>query len=176
MAEFMVDPDVVYAKIGIIQRCLRRIKEITDLDPDTAHHLLFARNELDMISDSTRRWIERVEYDMHTAEAMLDTGRLIYAVFMCQQAIEKCFKALLAHEEDEIFPIHNLRRLAEQCRVIEELNDDQLINLDFLSQYYINARYKEDIAELSRGITKEFSRNFVYFSKEIIQWLSQKMK
>jgi Uncharacterized conserved protein len=29
----MVDRDVVYGKIGIIQRCLKRIKETTALDP-----------------------------------------------------------------------------------------------------------------------------------------------
>jgi uncharacterized protein YutE (UPF0331/DUF86 family) len=29
----MIDADVVYAKVGNIQRCLRRIKEVTALDP-----------------------------------------------------------------------------------------------------------------------------------------------
>jgi hypothetical protein len=29
----MIDADVAYAKVGNIQRCLRRIKDVTALDP-----------------------------------------------------------------------------------------------------------------------------------------------
>jgi HEPN domain-containing protein len=34
-------------------------------------------------------WMERVNYDWETARAMHKTGRYLYVVFMCQQAIEK---------------------------------------------------------------------------------------
>lgn len=34
------------------------------------------------------KWLERAEYDLDTAEAMITTARYIYAVFMCQQAVE----------------------------------------------------------------------------------------
>lgn len=129
-----------------------------------------------MIPERVKKWLERVEYDIKTAEAMLKTGRYIYSVFMCQQAIEKCFKALLLYKGDEILPIHNLRRLAELSGVIQEIEEEQLLKLDFLSQYYINARYKEDLADLARGVTEDFSRDFIKFSKEIIEWLWQKMK
>jgi len=98
---------------------------------------------------------------MDTAEAMLRTGRYIYAVFMCQQALEKCFKALIAYLGGDVLPIHNLRRLAEFSKVKDQLDKEQMIKLDFLSQYYITARYKEDIAELSRGITEVI--NVKYF-------------
>jgi uncharacterized protein YutE (UPF0331/DUF86 family) len=29
----MADPDIIYAKIGNIQNCLRRIRQVTNLDP-----------------------------------------------------------------------------------------------------------------------------------------------
>ena len=122
------------------------------------------------------RWLDRVTYDLDTAKAMLQTGRLIYAIFMCQQSLEKCFKALLAHEEKEIVPIHNLRRLAEQASVIQELDDSTLMKLDFLSSYYINARYKEDLQQLSKGITGPMVQDFIQFSEGLITWLCQKMK
>ena len=83
------------------------------------------------------RWLERVFYDLDTAKAMVQTGRLIYAIFMCQQAIEKCFKALLSYKDKEIIPIHNLRRLAELSGLIDELDEVKLMKLDFLSSYYI---------------------------------------
>ncbi len=129
-----------------------------------------------MISERVKKWIERVDYDMRTAEAMHGAGRHIYSIFMCQQAIEKCLKALIAYNGGEILPVHNLRRLAEMATVVAELSEEQLMKLDFLSQYYINARYKEDISELSKGITEDVSRNFIDFSKETIQWLSRRMK
>jgi HEPN domain-containing protein len=122
------------------------------------------------------KWLDRVTYDLDTAKAMLQTGRLIYAVFMCQQSLEKCFKALLSYQGKEIIPIHNLRRLAELSVVIHELNPDALIKLDFLSSYYINARYKEDLEQLSRGITETRAQDFIQFTEDLIEWLCQKMK
>ena len=129
-----------------------------------------------MISDKTKKWLERVDYDLQTADAMLDTGRYIYAVFMCQQALEKAMKAFISNSGNEVLPIHNLRRLAENSGLINQLNEEQLTKLDFLSQYYINARYKEDISELSRGLSKEFSADIIIYAKEIIKWVIQKMK
>jgi HEPN domain-containing protein len=129
-----------------------------------------------MISEKTRKWLERVDYDLQTADAMLNSGRYIYTIFMCQQAVEKAMKAYISNTGNEILPIHNLRRLAENSGLINELNEEKLIKLDFLSQYYINARYKEDITELSKGITKEFSEEIIVFTKETVKWVIQKMK
>lgn len=129
-----------------------------------------------MGSELARKWLDRVVYDMDTAKAMLQTGRLIYAVFMCQQALEKCFKALLAYRDLDIIPIHNLRRLAELTGVIGKLDEPKLMRLDFLSRYYINARYKEELDELSRGITESVAQDFIQFSEELVTWLCQRMK
>ena len=122
------------------------------------------------------KWLDRVIYDLDTPKAMLQTGRLIYAIFMCQQSLEKCFKALLSFQGKEIIPIHNLRRLAELSVVIHELNHDALIKLDFLSSYYINARYKEDLQQLSRGITETTAQDFIQFTEDLVKWLCQKMR
>ena len=124
----------------------------------------------------SQKWLDRVAYDMDTAKAMLQTGRFIYAVFMCQQSLEKCLKALLAYEDKEIVPIHNLRRLAEQASVIQELDESTLVKLDFLSNYYINARYKEELHQLSKGINEPVVQDFIQFSEGLITWLCQKMK
>jgi len=129
-----------------------------------------------MSTEASRKWLDRAVYDIDTAKAMLQTGRFIYAVFMYQQALEKCFKALLAYRDLEILPIHNLRRLAELTDVIHELDESNLMKLDFLSRYYINPRYKEDLSQLSKGITEPVTRDFIQFSEELITWLCQKMK
>lgn len=58
-------------------------------------------------------WVERAEYDLETAKAMLDTARYLYVAYMCQQAVEKLLKTLIAQQNKENLPIHNLNRLAE---------------------------------------------------------------
>jgi HEPN domain-containing protein len=94
---------------------------------------------------------------------------------MCQQAIEKCFKGLIAYYNEEVFPIHNLRRLAELAKVINELTDENIRKLDYLSQYYLNARYKEDIVELSKKSSKDIALEFLNFTQDIIKWLMKKI-
>jgi len=123
-----------------------------------------------------QKWLERVEYDIDTADSMLAARRYIYAVFMCQQALEKSFKALMAFKGMDILPIHNLRRLAEVVGVVEEISPTDFRKIDFLSQYYLNARYKEDIEELSLQVTADVAKDYVAFSKEKIEWLSRKIK
>jgi hypothetical protein len=66
--------------------------------------------------------------------------------------------------------------LAELANVIQELDEATLMKLDFLSSYYINARYKEDLQQLFRGITEPVVRDFIQFSEGLIAWLCQKMK
>ena len=121
-------------------------------------------------------WIDRAIYDMDTAKTMFQTGRWIYAIFMYQQSLEKCIKALFAHQDKEIIPIHNLRRLAEVASIIHEFDESTLVKLDFLSNYYINARYKEDLSQLSKGINETLVQDFIQFSEGTIAWLCQKMK
>ena len=121
------------------------------------------------------RWLERAQYDLDTAEAMVTTARHIYAVFMCQQALEKTFKALLAYKGRQVLPIHNLRRLAEATDTISALSPEDLRKLDFLSQYYLHARYKEDVQELSKQVGEGAAKQFVEFAREKIRWLTRGM-
>ena len=43
------------------------------------------------INDNIKYWVEISEYDLTTAEAMLDTKRYLYVGFMCHQVVEKMF-------------------------------------------------------------------------------------
>jgi len=47
--------------------------------------------------------------NMETAQAMFETGRWLYVVFMCQQAIEKLCKGLyLLYIDDNVPRIHDI--------------------------------------------------------------------
>lgn len=115
-------------------------------------------------------WLERVNYDLDTAEAMHKTGRYIYVLFMAQQSIEKAVKAVI-EAEGKIIPFeHNLRRLLNITGSIKGFPEDWWPKIDFLSQYYLNARYKEDISVLQQKITAEVAREFLDFAREVINW------
>jgi HEPN domain-containing protein len=60
-------------------------------------------------------WIELSEYDIDTAEAMLNSKRYLYVGFMCHQTIEKIFKAYFTKTKSETAPFsHSLSYLAKK--------------------------------------------------------------
>ena len=78
-------------------------------------------------------WTELSEYDIKTAEAMLQTKRFLYVGFMCHQSIEKLLKALFVHVNQEQPPrIHNLTRLARKGNMYDDLAVPQMYFLDLL--------------------------------------------
>lgn len=126
-----------------------------------------------MDADRKRRvdaWLERVRYDIDTAEAMYETGRYLYVVFMAQQAVEKAIKALIEAKRKMVPFEHNLRRLLIAAEADKDISDEWWLKVDFLSQYYLSARYKEDIALLQQKITDEVAREFLSFAKEVVKW------
>ena len=87
-------------------------------------------------------WLERSKYDLETAKAMLDARRYLYVAYMCQQAVEKLLKAIIAQHGKENLPIHNLNRLAELAELSGELEEGQIDLLAELTAYNIVARYE----------------------------------
>ena len=76
---------------------------------------------------TTEKWLKRVNYDIETARAMQQSKRYLYAVFCCQQAVEKALKALIAEQSEEMPPrIHNLRRLARSLDLALDESQDAL--------------------------------------------------
>jgi HEPN domain-containing protein len=43
---------------------------------------------------SSKEWLLQSDYDITTAEAMYESGRYFYAVFMCHLSLEKCLKGM----------------------------------------------------------------------------------
>jgi HEPN domain-containing protein len=120
-------------------------------------------------------WVERAEYDLETAKAMLDTARYLYVAFMCQQAVEKLLKALIAQQDKENFPIHNLNRLAELAGIKGDLDAEQFDFLAELTPYSIEARYGDYKEGLSEIINEEKAREVYKRTQEIFRWLYQKL-
>jgi len=120
-------------------------------------------------------WVERSKYDIETAKVMLDTGRYFYVSYMCQQAIEKILKAIIAQQGKENFPIHNLNRLAEISLIDSELNSEQFNFLAELTPYNIEARYGDYKESLSEIINDKKAQKVYEKTLEIHEWLYQKI-
>ena len=120
-------------------------------------------------------WAERAEYDLETAKVMLDAARYLYVAYMCQQAIEKLLKALIAQQNKENLPIHNLNRLAEIAEIRDDLSPGQFDFLAELTPYCIEARYGDYKQSLSEIINKEKAIEVYDKTEEIFQWLYRKI-
>ncbi len=121
-------------------------------------------------------WVERSQYDLDTAKVMLDTGRYLYVAYMCQQTIEKILKAIIAQQDKENFPIHNLNRLAEIASIKSELNSEQFNFFAELTPYHIEARYGDYKESLSEIIDEKKSQQIYKKTREIHTWLYQKIR
>jgi HEPN domain-containing protein len=121
-------------------------------------------------------WVERAEYDLETAKVMLETARYLYVAYMCQQAVEKLLKAIIAQQNKENLPIHNLNRLVEIAGIRNALNAEEFNFLAELTPYCIEARYgdyKESLAEIiNEGRAKEVYKK----TQEIFRWLYRKIE
>lgn len=49
-----------------------------------------------IIIKSSAEWMKQARYDFDTAQAMFESGRYIYAVFMSHIAVEKAIKGIFA--------------------------------------------------------------------------------
>ena len=116
-------------------------------------------------------WVERAEYDLGSAKAMLDTGRYLYVGYMCQQAAEKLLKAIIAQQNKENLPIHNLSRLVEIAEIKNHLTSEQFNFLAELTPYCIEARYGDYKESLSEIINEQKAKEIYEKTQEIFKWL-----
>ena len=97
-----------------------------------------------MTRDVVDNWLSLGEYDLATAQAMLQTRRLLYVGFMCQQAIEKILKASFVKHHASTPPYtHNLLRLIAELPLKTEMDAQMMETLKSLNSYYIESRYTE---------------------------------
>lgn len=112
---------------------------------------------------------------MDTAEAMLKSGRYLYVLFTCQQAIEKVLKAIVIAKTKKFPPrIHNLVKLADIAGIV--LDKEQSLFLEKLSYYYLETRYPDDIVKIGKQIKKNLAKQYFDKTGDIIKWLRQELK
>ena len=119
---------------------------------------------------SVKEWLKIAKYDLETAKAMLEKGRYLYVLFMCQQAVEKILKAIYNKHKKEFAPrTHNLTYLGDILNL--EMDEKKKEFLAELNQFYLGSRYPGEQKELSEAIDKHKARFYWRKTKEVFQWL-----
>ena len=125
--------------------------------------------------NSVERWAEQARYDLDTARAMLDSGRYLYVVFCCQQAVEKALKTIIVKQTHDFPPrVNNLPRLAEIAGVA--LDQDREAFVGELSGYYVQTRYPEGIESLGASLDRVTAEETLRKTEEATQWLLSMLK
>lgn len=95
----------------------------------------------------------------------------MHCSYMCQQAVEKALKSLIAANNEIPAPIHNLPALAMDAGVWDDMNMDQRMFLRALTTYAIEARYPERKYKLNQQCTRDEAERILKMAKEIMIWV-----
>ncbi len=122
------------------------------------------------MSETEQGWVDQATYDLETARAMLTSGRFLYVLFCCQQALEKALKAVIVRKTGALPPrVHNLLRLAEVADL--EQDQAQIRFLGELSAYYIQSRYPEEISTAGATVTPDIANEVLEKTEQSIKWV-----
>lgn len=116
------------------------------------------------------------DYDLETAEAMLDSKRFLYVGFMCHQSIEKVFKAYFARLKSDVVPYsHNLSYLAKNGGFYELFSEVQKDFIDQLEPLNIEARYPSHKERLLKSLTVSKCLDIIDNTKKMQAWIKEKL-
>jgi HEPN domain-containing protein len=120
-------------------------------------------------------WFNMADYDLKTAQVMLDGRRYLYVGFMCHQVIEKALKGLYVKQHNKIPPYtHNLLTLYADLNL--NLTKKQQDFFTELNPLNIKARYPEMKEKLGKAISKKKAGVLLEKTRSIYKWLKSKKK
>lgn len=129
-----------------------------------------------MEEKNIQEWIDIAEEDLSTAEWCVQGKKFLWAMVMCQQAIEKILKAIYLKKNEEIPPkIHNLNRLTELVGISNDLSEDLKEFFEELLIFYFTSRYPDKSAVLKKVLNEDFAIKFLDKTKEVFIWLKSKL-
>ena len=102
---------------------------------------------------------------------MCDSGRFLYVLFCCQQAVEKMLKGVIAAQTGELPPrLHSLMQLAKHAGLEPEADQARLMRE--LSEYYIETRYPDTMGAALSDVSPETAREALDQTEALVQWVS----
>lgn len=125
--------------------------------------------------ERVRYWLESAEDDWKVANHLFEKGDYPYALFFGHLTVEKILKAIFVEKLNENPPYtHQLVQLAEKISM--EMNEEQLENLETITDFNLEARYPDERFSFKRKCTGEFTETYLHKIEEIRRWLLQKIQ
>lgn len=109
--------------------------------------------------EESRAWLDRARRDLRAAGLLIAGDANAEALFHCQQAVEKAFKAFLAFHDRPFRKTHDLGELSPECLAIDVSLQPAVSQAEVLTQYavrfrYPGAPYEPDSAEAQDGLQR----------------------
>jgi len=128
------------------------------------------------MDSKAKYWMDLSDYDLETAEAMLNSKRYLYVGFMCHQCVEKSFKAYYTAPKLESAPFtHNLSYLAKQNGFYEDLSEEQKDFIDQLEPLNVEARYPSHKERLFKSLSEEKCYEIIQNTRKIQKWIKERL-
>ena len=123
----------------------------------------------------TVQCIEDAQYDLDSAKAMLDSGRLYFVIFMCHLTVEKLLKSYIVEKQGIEPPkIHNLTALAERGGISIPQEHRKLVNE--LDNMGVVTRYPDGRRAISGMLTEQWTADVYERTVKFSEWLRQELK
>ncbi len=124
--------------------------------------------------DLIKFWINGSDEALKVAEDLYRLDHRSFCLFFCHLTLEKALKAILAKKfPGESYYIHSLSKLATTAGL--NLPTGWLETLDEISTFNVKARYNDIKLELYKRATPAYTERFLSKTKEIQQWLKEKI-
>lgn len=121
-------------------------------------------------------WVEISDYDLETSKTMLNGKRYLYVGFMCHQAVEKILKAYFTAKIEQTPPyVHNLKRLAEECELLNVFSEEQLDLIEELVPMNIEARYPTYKEQLLKSLSEARCKDLIIKTETLCYWIKQQL-
>ena len=126
--------------------------------------------------EKVQHWVNMADYDIETADGLMQIKRYLYVAFMCHQSVEKLLKAIFVKLTEETPPYtHNLKSLAEKTGVYDAMSEQQKLFINKLNPLNIEARYQDYKNNLAKSLTSEVTQEILAETKEMLVWIKSKI-
>lgn len=115
-------------------------------------------------------WYKQADFDIAAAINMSKSTTYPYAVFFCQQAIEKALKGLYVKKfKRQPEKIHSLVAIAVKLDIT--IPNSISSTIQFLNAASVSIRYPPDIEELLEIYSKDRVYDIIKRSEEVLEWI-----
>lgn len=108
---------------------------------------------------------------------MLKSKRYLYVGFMCNQAIEKIFKAFYVKEKKAQPPYtHKLIRLAQESNLYKDMSDEQKDFIFMVTPLNVEGRYPTQKKDIFDTLSEKKCKEIIEKTEEMMLWTKKKLK